>query len=140
MTTPHLNVSSADADHELRRVQDRLALALLIRGGAELAATLGPHARAEPRSLDLIGHSTSDDRLLTLGDLVVDARRPAVVALFTALRASSLLDELQVDSIRLLGCMTATTPAGRETIRTLADVTRREVVGTRQLLHAAHFD
>jgi hypothetical protein len=140
---PHLNVVAAEAGQELDAILARLDEALLVADGASLRAGLAALAEglppAGPRTLDLIGHTVGGARLLRLGDLVLDADDPASFAPLARLRADGHLHRLTISAVRLLGCGTATTDAGRATIRALAAAVALPVHGTTQLVHAIHF-
>jgi hypothetical protein len=91
------------------------------------------------RTVDLISHSTTEDKLLIIGDDLVDSRRLKVRAAFQ--RLSPLLQRVGVGAVRLLGCGTATRPAGRKTIRDLAAILQPIIVyGTVDLLLPRAFD
>src|SRR5258707_7556017 len=89
---------------------------------------------AAPRTLDLVGHSTRGHRLLRLGRTPVDMLNPHVASFFGALAQDGLLPWLQVTAVRLLGCETAVTDAGKRTIRMLAYTLGLPVLGTSKVL------
>jgi hypothetical protein len=91
------------------------------------------------KTLDLIGHS-AQDCLLQLGDWLIDATRPSVAAYFRGLADNDVLPRLGVTAVRLLGCHTAGTKRGRETIRTLARILGVEVYGATNFIGAMHYD
>jgi hypothetical protein len=95
----------------------------------------GPPARC----LDLIGHSTSGHHLLRLGDTPIDMLNPFVAGFFHNLWTSGTLTQLNVAAVRLLGCQTATTDAGRRTIRMLSRTLRMPVYGTLVPLLNGHY-
>jgi len=107
---------------------------------ADLHAVLRRHRRrtARPATLDLIGHSTRHHHLLRLGDTPIDMLDPVVARFFRALARDGLLDEARIVAVRLLGCETAVTEAGRRTVRMLAHVLRLPVFGTRVPLLKSH--
>lgn len=84
------------------------------------------------RALQLIGHSSSGDRLLWLGDTLLSADDAAVVAFFRQRRDQ--LHALAIGSIRLLGCFTALRPQGRAALRAIARATDLDVLGSIALL------
>lgn len=141
-----LSVISAEPDHELDRIARTIAGSVRVEGPAELAAYLDglvaasdPEARAAPRTLDLLGHSTARTALLRLGDWVIDGSRPDVTRWFRTLADRGVLPRLGIRAIRLLGCRTAGTEEGRATICTLGEILGVEVHGTTHLLHAGHY-
>lgn len=142
-----LSVISAEPDHELDRLAERIAPSARIGGRAELEVWLGRLLAARdgaeviaPKTLDLLGHSTASTSLLRLGDWVIDAASPAVAAWFRALADRRVLPRLGIHAVRLLGCKTAETGPGRATICALSDILGVEVYGTNHLLHEVHYD
>ena len=93
---------------------------------------------AAPTTLDLIGHSTRGHRLLRLGRTPVDMLDPAVVRFFRHLARAELLPRLGIVAVRLLGCETAVTEAGRRTLRMLTYTLDLPVYGTRVPLLKSH--
>src|SRR5437899_9151925 len=77
-----------------------------------------------PATLDLIGHSTRDHRLLRLGHTPIDMLNPDVARFFHTLAEAHLLPRLHIAAVRLLGCETAVTDAGRRTLRMLTQTLR----------------
>ncbi|MCX5747218.1 MAG: hypothetical protein NT062_32510 [Proteobacteria bacterium] len=147
LAQPHLSVITRHADSELRHIQDLIEHRVLVDGRAELEALFGallgnPEviSKASPKTLDLIGHSTPGKSLLLLGDWVIDAANPTVTAYFRELADQEVFPRLGITALRLLGCRTADTGAGRATILALADLLGVEVFGTRGLIYAAHYD
>jgi hypothetical protein len=104
----------------------------------ELASTLDTVASNGPVTLELVGHSTRGARLLRLGSSVIDMLDPAVSRFFLALGWSGILARRGVTAVRLLGCETAGTEAGRLTIRMLSRTLRLPVYGARVPLRAVH--
>lgn len=94
----------------------------------------------EPRTLDLLGHSTRGARMLRIGDAVIDMFDAKVERFFTELGDSMLLHELGIVALRLLGCSTATQPCGQRTIMRLARALRMPVFGARKNLMRSHYD
>jgi len=94
-------------------------------------------ATGGPRTLDLIAHTTSDHQLLRFGQSVLDMRRPAIAALFEAIRED--LPRHGVSAVRLLGCGTAARPVGQITMRRLARTLGLPVHGTHKALLASHY-
>jgi hypothetical protein len=86
---------------------------------SEFEAAVAQVLVAGVETLDLIAHSTTDDRLLTIGEELVDPRRRDVEATFQ--RIADLLRQ-RISRFRLLACGTATRPAGRAAIRRLTQI------------------
>jgi hypothetical protein len=160
LAQPHLSVITGDAAGELAGIRELVVPSVLVEGRGDLEALLGQllatSASAAPpdggatdrepgqtldhgRTLDLIGHATRDGSLLVLGSWVIDAASTRTRAFFRELAELEVLPRLGVESIRLLGSGTATTPAGRATICRLAEILGVEVLGARDLLRAAHY-
>ena len=139
----HLSVITREPDRELGEIQSVLRHKVLVDGRAELEAELGRLLALDiaptPKTLDLIGHTTSDRSLLVLGDWVIDATSPTVTSFFRGLADQNVLDRLGIQAVRLLGCMTADSAHGRWTICRLADVLGVEVFGTTGLMFASHY-
>lgn len=96
------------------------------------------HRPTTTMTLDLIGHSTREHHLLRLGTTPIDMLNPAVAHFFHHLARADLLPRLQIGAVRLLGCETAVTEAGRRTIRMLAHTLDLPVYGTRVPLLKSH--
>jgi hypothetical protein len=92
-----------------------------------------------PATLDLTGHSTRGHHLLRLGGTPIDMLDRRVHRFFTDLATAALLPRLGIATVRLLGCETALTDAGRRTLRMLAWTLRVPVFGTRKDLLKWHF-
>lgn len=98
---------------------------------------LGRTEHAE--SIDIISHSNGHDKLLAIGNEVLDSRRPAVMSMFA--RLARRLRDNGVQRLRLLGCGTATREAGRRTIRDLARTLQPiTVFGTTDMIGPRSFD
>jgi hypothetical protein len=91
-----------------------------------------------PATLDLIGHSTREHRLLRLGRTPIDMLDPYVARFFGALAETRLLARAEIVSVRLLGCETAVTDAGRRTLRMLSWTLRLPLFGTLKPLLKSH--
>ena len=87
-----------------------------------------------------VGHSTRDHHLLRLGDDAVDMLDPVVARFFRELAADRLLARLHVATVRLLGCETAVSEAGRRTVRLLAHTLGLPVYGTTRPLLKSHYN
>ena len=95
---------------------------------------------AMPLSLDLIGHSTRDHHLLRLGGAAIDMLNPVIARFFQSIANDGLLPRLGVVAVRLLGCETAVSAAGRQTLRLLARTLRMPVFGSTKALMKSHYD
>jgi nucleoside-diphosphate-sugar epimerase len=144
LAPPQLSVIAGDRDAELGRIRDLLEHKAVVDGRGDLEALLGRLLAAErprtPRTLDLIGHSAPGSSLLVLGGWVIDAASARVRAFFRELAELEVLPRLEVTAVRLLGCQTAGTAQARATIGRLSEILDVEVLGTRQVLYAAHYD
>jgi hypothetical protein len=147
LSRSRLSMISAVRDHELDRIAQTIQPSHRIHGPTDLAdvleqllATAGGIEPNGPKTLDLIGHSTSLASLLRLGDWVIDAESPCVTAFFRAVAKHDVLPRLGIRAVRLLACKTAGTVSGRSTLCALADILGVEVFGTNHLLYDAHYD
>jgi hypothetical protein len=91
-----------------------------------------------PTVLDLLGHSTRDHHLLRLGQTPIDMLDPNVERFFAALADDEVLPRLGIVALRLLGCETAVTVAGRRTMRMLSYTVGVPVFGTTKPLLKSH--
>jgi hypothetical protein len=145
LVQPRLSVMTRHADAELARIQELVEHKVLVDGRGDLEELLGrllaeaEALRPAPKTLDLIGHATPERSLLALGDWVIDAARPTVMAFFRGLADLEVLPRLGVRAVRLLGCQTAGTKEGRATICKLSEILGVEVLGTRALIYSAHY-
>ena len=144
LAQPRLSVITGDPDAELTRIRELIEHRVVIDGRDDLEELLGyllsaglPPTR---KTLDLIGHATPDRSLLAMGSWVIDAGSSAVRAFFRELAELEVLPRLGIHAIRLLACQTAETAHGCATICKLSEILGVEVLGTRQLLSAAHYD
>src|SRR5688500_12915901 len=138
----HLSVISRVVDPELTRIHDAIEHATPVGGRGELEELLcrwleAPDATA--KTLDLIGHATSDG-LLVLGTWELDGDRAPVRAFFRHLADQDVLARLGITAVRLLGCETACGDAGRRTLRTLAETLVVPVYGTTAMIYSAHYE
>lgn len=131
---PDLDAIAATIDHSIR-IADRLELEALL-GRLLAAAQRWP---AAPKTLDLIGHSTTPAAQLVLGDWILDIANPTLPAFVQELAQHDVLARLGIHTIRLLACHTAATERGRATICALADRLGVDVSGTVHLLYHAHY-
>jgi len=142
---PHVSVVSAEPDAVLQGIARAIGRVVTVDGPAALEAALshlaGEAARppGAARTLDLIGHTRTAASLLSLGDWRIDAADPATVAAFRGLADRAVLPRLGIRAVRLLGCHSAGTERGRDTICRLAELLGVEVAGMRELLHVGHF-
>ncbi|HEX3763243.1 MAG TPA: hypothetical protein VHW23_31330 [Kofleriaceae bacterium] len=159
---PHLSVVSAEPDGELQRIARTIGPCVTVNGPRALEAALTrlaaaadrapgaadrsadrtaarTAARTATRTLDLIGHTRTVASLLSLGDWRIDAADPATVAVFRELAERAVLPRLGIHALRLLGCRSAGSERGRDTICRLAALLGVEVAGTRELLHAGNY-
>jgi hypothetical protein len=144
----HISVVTRHADAELARIQNLLEHRLLVDGRADLEVMFGGLIAAvelsgitpPPKTLDLIGHSVPGTSLLQLGDWVIDAASPTVTAFFRELADFNVLPRIGVHTLRLLGCNTACTEAGRRTLLSLSDILGLQVWGTSNMTFANHYD
>jgi len=146
LTQPHLSVVSGEPDFGLRGIAQTIGHPVMVEGRIELEILLGQllgevdrGATVARKTLDLIGHTRTSGALLALGDWVIDVASPTTTAFFRGLADHAVLPRLGVHAVRLLGCNTAITAAGRATIRKLAEVLELEVWGASQLLCSAHW-
>lgn len=140
----HISAITHHADSELVRIQELVEHKVLVDGRGDLEELFGRMLAADlppsPKTLDLIGHSTPDKSLLALGDWVIDSSSRTVVAFWRGIADHEVLPRLGIHTVRLLGCQTADTKYGRETICKLSEILGVEVCGTRQLIYSAHYD
>jgi hypothetical protein len=133
------SVLATDRDAYLGAVEQRLARSRRIGSLHELETWTATLAETRVETLDLIAHSATTDRLLVLGTDVIDARRPVVRDAFE--RMATPLGRHGIRAVRLLGCGTATSAAGRQTLRALANLLGPiQVYGTRDMVPPWAFD
>lgn len=109
---------------------------------ADMRAVLEALPAREPptaRTLDLLGHSTRDLRVVRLGRDLIDMFDPAVERFFRRLAADRIPQRLDIIALRLLGCATATRPSGQRTMIRLARVLGIPVYGTTKPIMKSHF-
>jgi hypothetical protein len=131
-------------DAELIQIQQLVVGAHLVETRSDIEALLGillamPRS-VEPRTLDLIGHSTASSALLQIGRWVIDAKHPTVKAFFRELADQEVLPRLNVNAVRLIGSKTAETVEGRRTLTMLAEILGVPVYGAVGPVFAANFD
>lgn len=143
LSETRLSLISAPFDAELEAIAARLDCSAQIGGRGDLEEVFCELMAVDSssttrRTLDLIGHSTPDG-LLRLGSWVIDANRRNVTAFFRGVADHDVLGRLGIEAVRLLGCETATTGAGRATICAIAEILGVEVFGSRTMIGAAHY-
>lgn len=144
LAQPRLSLITRTGDREISRIQDLLEQKLLVSDRDDLEKILGTLLASGqpevPKTLDLIGHSTADEPLLQLGDLLIDGESALTRSLFRELADQDVLPRLGVSAVRLIGSRTATSPRGRRTMRALSELLGLPVYGSTGLVYAASFD
>lgn len=140
----HLSIISSYADAELGEIREAVPHAISVDGRADLELLLGrlldTRVTPTPKTLDLIGHTTSDKSLLVLGDWLIDGTNSCVLSFFRGLADQDVPRRLGIEAVRLLGCTSAQTAHGQWTVCALADVLGIEVYGTTGVLLASQYD
>jgi hypothetical protein len=141
----HISIITRNSEQALLQIRNRIEDVHRVDGRSDLEELLGTLLSAAgdtppPTTLDLIGHSGARDAQLELGDWTIDAAQPSVAAFFRGLADQDVFRRLGIAAIRLLGCETARTKAARSTLLALADITGLDVLGTRTMTYAAHYD
>ena len=127
-------VSSHATEHATRVVGR-----VIVTGLDDVRRVLEAHVGDRATTLDLVGHTTRGHHYLRLGRDVLDLLDPAIARAVTSLRTTGALDRAAIVQLRLLGCETAIGPGARTSLRRLAVITGRPVVGTtRPLLDLHH--
>ncbi len=145
LTGPRISIVTSHPDAEVARLQALLGDHLQADGRSVLELLLGQlvHAVGEtppaPKTLDLIGHATSDG-LLRLGDWVLDAETATVSSFFRGIADHEVLPRIGVNALRLLGCSTAVSTRARTTMRILSELLGLEVFGTTAPIYSLHYD
>ncbi|MBX3155734.1 MAG: hypothetical protein KF773_07030 [Deltaproteobacteria bacterium] len=97
-----------------------------------------PEGRITHGTFDLVGHSIGPEYLLELSDgSVLDEK--AVVTRLSGFFTSPEFKSLGIAHIRLLGCSTAASDAGKRVLKALHDLTGCNVSGTREPVTNADF-
>ncbi|GIJ43351.1 hypothetical protein Val02_02370 [Virgisporangium aliadipatigenens] len=144
MGTELLNVASPDcAEGFFAGAAARCVRLHRAAGLGDLRAVLELRAAARDGggpavTLDLLGHSTRGHHLLRLGTTAIDMLHPPVARFFRELAAEDVMGRAGIVRVRLLGCETAVTEAGRRTLRMLAYTLRVPVYGTLVPLMKSH--
>jgi hypothetical protein len=137
-----LNVCSAATDKQSADIRDRLDGEVVLSSFSELEhllselEDLGPF-RGKAVTMDMVFHSKEPDYVIVLSDGEIRAGDPAFEH-FVAHYASALAD-LSIRTIRLLGCRTACSQVGRDTIADLAKRLGVTVFGTIDVIGGADF-
>jgi hypothetical protein len=134
-----INVPSNEKDAELLYIREKFEPNELPAGSLDelkkkLSTLIGPVP-----VVDLICHSTASDHYLRLNRWVVRWDDQTVSDYFNG-EGKARFRELDVKWLRLIGCGTATTKRGWETIRQIASALGIEVFGTTELVYAGDFD
>lgn len=124
-----LSLLSAEPDSELDRIRGIIQTFEDAHDMAGALAILEGHVSRDERVdvLDLIGHSRSPG-FLVIGTWVIDGAAQTAATFSVLFRP--LLADLGVRTIRLLGCSTAGSSAGRIAMRRVAQAARCQVYGT----------
>ncbi len=145
LTRPRISIVTSHPDAEVSRLQALLGEHLQADGRSALEQLLGSllYAGSEgapaPKTLDLIGHATSDG-LLRLGDWVLDGESPTVSSFFRGIADHEVLPRIGVCALRLLGCSTAVSTRARTTMKILSELLGLEVFGTTAPIYSLHYD
>jgi hypothetical protein len=145
LTRPRISIVTSHPDAEVSRLQALLGDHLQVDGRSTLEHLLGQLVQAAgdpppaPKTLDLIGHSTSDG-LLRLGDWVLDGESSTVTAFFRGIADIEVLPRIGVTAVRLLGCSTAVSTRARSTMKILAELLGLEIYGTTSPIYSLHYD
>jgi hypothetical protein len=132
-----INIVSVDADI----LFDNVMTADVHRVGSlrELGELLEHRpASGEDKVLNLIGHSTKGSRFLRIGSEPINMLTRPTAHFFEGLAA--VVERLRVTRVRLLGCETATTEAGRKTLRALSRVLGVPTYGSMRSIMRSHYD
>ena len=89
-------------------------------------------------TLDLIGHTTREAKLLRIGKTVIDLADLRVARFFERL-ACDHIPRLHITTLRLLGCESAVEIIGQRTMRGLARTLGVKVYGTRKMIMKTHY-
>ncbi len=141
----HVSIITRSSEQSLLQIKNRINEVHRVDGRSDVEELLGTLLSTAgdtppPATLDLIGHSGARDAHLELGDWTIDAAQPSVAAFFRGLADQDVFRRLGITAIRLLGCETARTQAARSTLLALAEITGLDVLGTRTMTYAAHYD
>ncbi|CAN5852414.1 hypothetical protein BH11MYX3_BH11MYX3_04370 [soil metagenome] len=142
---PRISIVTSHPDAEVSRLQALLGDHLQADGRSALEVLLGQLFYAvgdivpTPKTLDLIGHATSDG-LLRIGDWVLDAETAPVSAFFRGIADNEVLPKIGVTALRLLGCSTAVSTRARTTMKILSELLGLEVYGTTAPIYSLHYD
>jgi hypothetical protein len=138
---PSINIVSADVLDVLSEPLKGAQNTTIVRSFSEVRQALDDHAARPPApavTVDLLGHSTRDHKLLRMGGTVIDALDPRVRRFFEEIERSRVLQAMNAVSLRLLGCETGVSPSGLRTLRMLAEILGLPVFGSRKRLSKTH--
>ena len=140
MRIPSINIVSADVLDVLSEPLKGAENTTIVRSLSEVRQALDAHAARPPAAVtvDLLGHSTRDHKLLRMGGTVIDALDPRVRRFFEEIERSRVLQTMNAVSLRLLGCETGVSPSGLRTLRMLAEILGLPVFGSRKRLSKTH--
>jgi hypothetical protein len=157
-----LTVSSAGADLVLSGVQGNPTTWDLVEDAGNFVDIVQPYKQCVDdnpelgqieKSLDLVSHSYSSEHFLALGRIPGDDIGQFSRSIDTFLldgtdgsawkksfsQVQSRLHDIGITQVRLLGCLTACTDAGREAMFALREVLRMPVLGTTEVLSHDNF-
>lgn len=141
MQIPSINIVSFDVLDVLSeplKAAENTTIVKSLREARQVLDVYGAKPQQPAITVDLLGHSTRDHRLLRLGGTVIDALDPLVRRFFEEVERSQVLVAMNAVSVRLLGCETAVSPSGQRTLRMLADILGLPVFGSRKRLSRTH--
>jgi hypothetical protein len=90
-------------------------------------------------TLDLVAHGSRGARLLRLGKDLIDFFNPPVAHFFEQLAADEVFPRLNITTLRLLGCDTASTENGQYALRMISWILKIRVYGSTKALLKSHF-
>jgi hypothetical protein len=141
---PRLSLITRDGDEVLGQIRKVISQPVLVDGRADVECVLNELARVGdssiPKTLDLIGHASPDRSLLVLGDWLIDGTRSKVSSFFRGLDDCEVLQRIGITAIRLLGCETGVSEAGRHTLLALSEILKVETYGTTQTVGPSSYD
>ncbi len=141
MQIPSINIVSADVLDVLPeplKVAENTTIVKSLREVRQALDAFGARPPLPTVTVDLLGHSTRDHKLLRLGGTIIDALDPLIRRFFEEVERSQVLRAMNAVSVRLLGCETGVSPSGQRTLRMLADILGVPVVGSRKRLSKTH--
>lgn len=142
MQIPSINIVSSDVLDVLSeplKVAENTTIVKSLREVRQAMDAFGARPPLPTVTVDLLGHSTRDHKLLRLGGTIIDALDPLVRRFFEEVERSQVLVAMNAVSVRLLGCETGVSPSGQRTLRMLADILGLPVLGSRKRLSKTHY-